>query len=204
MFGEDDPNQASSAEDSSRRMKALDLNETAVETIACRLRKTLHENGLLRPNGFVEMVSLLRCLPRAKAQYEHEDYNPNSESFWQDITEDGYLPFALSGMVALQDGTTITTGAGEKISIPTYSLCVWRGDLEHRGSAYDEENIRFHLYFSLPGCTVPRDPDNHTAVQTGEGFLKWMMMEKANKRIYKEKGVTASQRDLLEARLSSY
>jgi len=182
-------------------MKALDLNETVVERIACRLRKTLHEKGLLRPNGFVEMVSLLRCLRGAKAQHVHEDYDPNNECFWQDITEDGYLPFALSGMVALQDDTTITTRDGRKISIPTYSLCVWRGDLEHRGSAYEDEHIRFHLYFSLPGCTVPRR-DNHTAVQTGEGFLHWMMKEA--ERIREEEGRTASPRDLLEARLANF
>lgn len=61
----------------------------------------------------------------------------------------------LAAIVALQDGTRLhvwsfDTGKEEAVTLDEGDVIVFRGDLGHAGSEYDEENWRLHIYIDSP------------------------------------------------------
>ena len=96
----------------------------------------------------------------------------------------GSLPYAVSVMIALEEGTTWTVKrAGEvgedakEITIPRLGAVVFRGDLPHAGSAYNERNVRFHVYYAVRGDTddtrmiPPRDGWHLAVINCHDLFL---------------------------------
>lgn len=96
-------------------------------------------------------VALLCAEKDAPRQHSHADMKSRKnkhDKFFSLVTAyDGCTPFPLSVMIATSPGgAKLWTPEGE-IFVPQFGCVVFRGDLIHAGSAYDEVNFRIHLYF---------------------------------------------------------
>ena len=119
-------------------------------------------NTSLSPENPVILHSRPGCQPQAA----HCDYEPNQHL---KACKDSQIPLAL--VVCLMPNTTLrvwpkshrlVTGNSEctsiecqKLSLTPGDIVVFRGDLVHAGSEYEQENFRVHYYLDSP--LVPRE-----------------------------------------------
>jgi hypothetical protein len=121
-------------------------------------------------------ASLLLSLPGAPKQNHHHDFADwlPGGLFKQPRNADGTLPYALSVLIALEDGASwVVWKKGEKEKkkkIPRLGAVVFRGDLRHAGDAYHARNVRFHIYYGVKGekgeviLAAPRDKEGAVSV----------------------------------------
>jgi len=137
-------------------LKITKTNKDLVETLT-KFIKTL--NPELTPSSWV----LIKSKPGCKEQLAHIDYE-NTEEFQKCINEGKNVPLLV--LVALQPNTYIylwknsskiiqETYKGEhvlptKLELKEGEILVFRADLVHAGSDYEEENIRMHCYLDSP------------------------------------------------------
>ena len=91
----------------------------------------------------ISSISILRSDEGCQQQPFHRDYDPNQCK----QLSDEQIP--LAALIALERGTSLlckVAGREKRLSIPKGSALVFRGDLIHAGSAYDDENHRLHVY----------------------------------------------------------
>jgi hypothetical protein len=137
----------------------------------------LRDHPDLKPTSPVVLLSKPGC----QEQAAHSDYVPDTEFRKWISTNPPYL-----AILALTDGTKLNIWPGSagliimeehrlfgKPAIPKTTLrlkkgelLIFRGDLVHAGSAYEEENIRLHIYLDSP--KIPR-VHNRTWVIHGDG-----------------------------------
>ena len=105
---------------------------------------------------------IVRSLPGGQPQPAHCDYDPK-------IIENEpneRKPFAA--LVAVEPDTKLTVWKGcfgkitnqvqpEDVTLDPGDMLIFRGDLVHAGSAYDQDNIRLHCYFDI--FKIPRTKD---------------------------------------------
>jgi hypothetical protein len=158
---------AQSCEDSKRWMKnigRLTRHARAREVIE-KIKTKLLAEKILNELHTSHEAGVLLAFEGAPGQDRHRDYH-RSRIFWELI--DGWkLRGALSCLVALEEGTTVTDKNGREISIPKYHAALWRGDVRHSGSAYAVNNRRLHIYFNVKGCEPPHD-HGYRAVAGGD------------------------------------
>ena len=85
---------------------------------------------------------LLRSLPGCQRQALHQDYL----SLQHKTTLEEVMPYAV--LIALEDDTSIYVN-DKKYEIPKGAAFIFRGDVQHSGSEYACDNIRFHLYIDV-------------------------------------------------------
>ena len=168
LFGHVSPFDSSyveSCETSLRHMREMNLYHERLAGIAASVHGKLTDSRILRRGAHAEAMSLLLAEAGAKAQTTHTDYDP-THTYFNDNRPltDGTVPFPVSCLIALQEGATITSADGVVTPISKYAACLFRGDKRHRGSAYEMDNIRLHIYFSVYKCLVPRDKDGNVIV----------------------------------------
>ena len=99
---------------------------------------------------------VLRSKPGSKRQQPHQDYEPSKK-----LSECPNDKYPLAIICALMDGTTLNVwdkDEKEKIQhLNKGDILIFRGDLIHAGSAYENENIRMHCY--IDSTLIPRTPN---------------------------------------------
>jgi hypothetical protein len=91
-------------------------------------------------------------------QYLHSE----SGCLAQETHTDFNCAGGLSVIVALQDNTTLSvcplnSSTDVLIRLSRGDFIVFDGLLKHAGSAYTRDNLRLHMYCSLPGVQAPQD-----------------------------------------------
>jgi hypothetical protein len=84
-------------------------------------------------------VSILYAKENCTKQCLHTDYKLHKTCKMEN--------FSYFALIALMDNTSIIIGNDEIVQINKGSVFFARGDLVHAGNAYQESNIRIHLYF---------------------------------------------------------
>lgn len=184
VFGKEDNAYAKSCSTSRRYTKELDKNECVVAAVVERVRTMLIEHGVMNDKHFVDAISLLLSLPGAPKQQYHLDFKdwkgtPGAKLFKRrKRDDDGTLPYPLSVLIALEAGSSWMvrrTGEEEKqIFISRLGAVVFRGDLTHAGSKYNERNVRFHIYFGVKHpvdgtISAPRDENGNISIVRSGG-----------------------------------
>jgi hypothetical protein len=166
-----------SCKTSKRGVAEMDMKKRAVGVVLASIRAVLVVFGLLNESHFEDAASLLLSLPGAPKQNHHHDFAdwlPGGHLFKQPRNADGTLPYALSVLIALEDGASwVVWKKGEKEKkkkIPRLGAVVFRGDLRHAGDAYHARNVRFHIYYGVKGekgeviLAAPRDKEGAVSV----------------------------------------
>ena len=108
---------------------------------------------------------VLKSLPGGGVQQMH-----------QDIVDPQFVCFA--GIVAVQEGTKIwlkdfgSKDAMREIEIPVGYVLLWRGDLLHAGSAYEEKENR-RIYFKVLPKGKSFDPEQIGQIEVKICWAKW-------------------------------
>ena len=117
------------------------------------VRNTLLQLRLMHPiHHFKDGHTLLRALPGSKRQHIHRDFVPGGYLLkrWKPV--DGCYLYPISVLIATSPaGASLGLRGGEKIHCDQWDAFVFRGDLEHFGEGYKEENLRQHFYV---GCGI--------------------------------------------------
>jgi hypothetical protein len=125
-----------------------------------KIEKNVQEiNPLLIPSKWAIIYSKIGC----KKQLAHLDYE-NCEEFQNVIKEDNKTPLLV--IVAVMPGTAVylwegsvqviqgiqpsNTCKGTKIMLDVGDILVFRADMVHCGSDYDQPNVRLHCYMDSP------------------------------------------------------
>jgi hypothetical protein len=97
----------------------------------------------------VRDMVILRSFPNGKEQELHCDF-PLGKCL---------LPvrFPAGCIVALQDNTKLNTKDFGTLEIPKYSALVFKGNFEHGGCSYKEENIRVHFNLKVKDEKYEKD-----------------------------------------------
>ena len=122
----------------------------------------LRDFGCLTKDHHVTTMTLLKSR-NAQRQSEHIDYDYD-ETFEKSPNADGSVPYALSVLVALQDGAKFVLQNGTEVSLPKGGIILFRGDYPHCGAAYASENFRLHMYIACGSVDVPKSSDGSTYV----------------------------------------
>lgn len=138
--------------------------------------RALREHGITGDKHFIDAISLLLAVagaPRQAFHFDFDDRNENEQMYKGGLASDGTVPFPLSCLAALEEGVTMTVkkkgkdgeDLGEEIiKVPRLGVMVFRGDLEHAGSAYTTRNVRMHVYIGIKDGVrrvgAPRDANN--------------------------------------------
>ncbi len=117
------------------------------------VKKTLLQLRLMHPvHHFKEGHTLLRTLRNSKPQHIHQDFVPGGHLFnrWKPV--DGCYLYPISVLIATSPaGAKLGLRDGTIIECNQWDAFVFRGDLEHFGEGYKEENLRQHFYV---GCGI--------------------------------------------------
>lgn len=125
---------------------------------------------------------ILKSLPGCQRQLAHSDNLPDKKLAETIILEEwGEMPLAVvcsveDSTIDIWDGAInwIIPGAIDKdiprktVSLSKGDILVFRGDLIHGGSSYEEENIRVHFYLDSK-----KNPHTYNMVYTLEGAKEW-------------------------------
>lgn len=147
-----------SRNDNRRKQCTLNTRRNVVNLLSEKANEFFHkEFPFLFPSDFVVLHSLKDC----EEQLAHTDYVPSKE-----LLNCPNEKMPLLALIALEAGTSLTIWSGaikynpsspvfsQKVSLNPGDLLIFRGDLVHAGSAYEEENVRLHCYLDSPD--VPR------------------------------------------------
>ena len=160
--------------DNKRRQVSLPIRGTWLRDLQTRLASIAGSRD-------VHDLVLLESLPGCRLQAAHCDYVPTEELL---KAMDWEIP--LLCLVALQPNTHLDLWPGSHrqqrplgprltLNLGIGDAVLFRGDLVHAGSAYEERNLRIHAYFDHPA--VPREPNRtwirykHEGVKEEEGAL---------------------------------
>ena len=125
---------------------------------------------------------ILKSLPGCQRQLAHSDNLPGKKLAETIVLEDwDEIPLAIvcsveDSKIDIWDGAInwIIPGAiredipRKTVPLKAGDILVFRGDLIHGGSAYDEENIRVHFYLDSK-----KNPHTYNMVYTLEGAKEW-------------------------------
>lgn len=125
---------------------------------------------------------ILKSLPGCQRQLAHSDNLPDKK-LAETIVLENWDQIPLAVVCSVEDSTIdiwdgainwIIPGAIKKdiprttVPLSPGDILVFRGDLIHGGSAYDEENIRVHFYLDSK-----KHPHTYNMVYTLEGAKEW-------------------------------
>lgn len=120
----------------------------------CRYLK-IRRNGLNAVTPFLDKLNsvkqddhaLIRSFPGCIKQGLHTDY--------YSMRSHGKVPSVspYSVLIALEEGSSIWIGLNE-IHLSAGTAIILRGDTIHSGSAYEYDNIRYHIYMDVRGMHV--------------------------------------------------
>ena len=122
-----------------------------IGTVISKVRSELKK--LYTKNWFITEVTLLKSEKGCKKQILHCDW-PR----WKEKWNTGLFP--CSGIVALQDKSSIIIGKSQSERTVLFAkgqLLVFKGNLFHRGAAYDEVNYRFHFTIGTERFEIPKN-----------------------------------------------
>lgn len=118
--------------------------------------------GCLTKDHRVTTITLLKSR-NAPSQAEHIDYDYD-QTFERSQNADGSVPYPLSVLVAVQDGTKFVLHDGTEVDVPRRGIILFRGDYPHCGAAYASEHFRLHMYIACGSVDVPKSSDGSTYV----------------------------------------
>jgi ectoine hydroxylase-related dioxygenase (phytanoyl-CoA dioxygenase family) len=176
-------NPANRRNDAKRRQVDLSARHAAIQPIRTALQKA-------HPAHTIRDVVLLVSRPGCRRQAAHTDYVPTSELL---SATDAEMPLLF--LLALEDDTTLEVWpqshlviqgrrGGPAVRSQTVHLSagdaiLFRGDLIHAGSAYDNQNMRIHAY--LDSTAVPRDPNRtYVIYKHASESLRDLIVEEAS------------------------
>ncbi len=120
------------------------------------------ELSKLYPTHKVDSMVALLSKAYCKAQLTHTDYTP--ETLANAGNDDAKVPLAC--LVALTDGTLFDVWPGAirfvngafkhlQLKLRAGDVLIFRGDLVHGGAAFEEANVRIHVYLDAEGILRP-------------------------------------------------
>ena len=118
--------------DSKRRQASVPETDPIISRIISKLSRVLNGHTLQNP-------VVLQSLPNCKQQPWHLDYDPANTT-----------GFGL--LLALQDETRLEL-LEETVHLNRGDVLVFRGDVVHAGSWYEQENLRIHAYVDVEGAS---------------------------------------------------
>ena len=146
---------------SSKRQRKNQTRITAAKNIEKRVRTVLERFGLVGKDHVADLMSYLRSVRGAPRQSFHSDFKKH-RVFDRVKMHEGSLPYPVSVLLALQDGSTLTLRDGTTVSVPRGAVVVFKGNMIHAGSEWyeEQENWRMHIYYGVrrgnEECMVPR------------------------------------------------
>jgi hypothetical protein len=144
-----------------RKNNNLQRRITAATNIEKRVRTVLERFGLVGNDHVADLMSFLRSVKGAPRQSFHSDFKKH-RFFDRKTMHEGSLPYPVSVLLALQDGSTLTLKDGTTVSVPRGAVVVFKGNLIHAGSEWyhEQDNWRMHIYYGVrrgnEKCMVPR------------------------------------------------
>ena len=144
-----------------RKNNNLQKRITAATNIEKRVRTVLERFGLVGNDHVADLMSFLRSVKGAPRQSFHSDFKKH-RFFDRKTMHEGSLPYPVSVLLALQDGSTLTLKDGTTVSVPRGAVVVFKGNLIHAGSEWyhEHDNWRMHIYYGVrrgdEKCMVPR------------------------------------------------
>jgi hypothetical protein len=154
-----------------------ELIRNFIEQVLSQLKK---EN--LSDNLYLRSPVILKSLPGCQRQYAHADHVPNKA--WAEVlvynmideiplaivcsVEDSKIDIWKGAINWLLPKTITEDIPRETIHLKAGSIFIFRGDLIHAGSEYDQENIRIHLYMDSQKL-----PHTHNMIHLVEGKREW-------------------------------
>lgn len=144
-----------------QRNKYLQRRIAAAKNIEKRVRTVLERFGLVGDDHVSDLISYLRSVRGAPRQSFHSDFKKH-RLFDKVKMHEGGLPYPVSVLLALQDGSTLTLMDGTTVSVPRGAVVVFKGNMIHAGSEWyqEQDNWRMHIYYGVrrgnEECMVPR------------------------------------------------
>ena len=164
--------------DRRRKQRYLDSNlSRRVKKFINQVHDRLKE---MFPNHKPSDMTILRSEKGCRPQQAHSDYR--TTDIWPnegDIRHNDEMPLGV--IIALQDNTKLDVwprSIGEMLQGPIApkhlkfdrgDMVIFRGDLIHAGSKYDEVNVRVHTYLDHPA--VKRKANSTNFVEFGQCLL---------------------------------
>jgi len=140
---------------SGRSSKAVEMCRSGSSK---RPRKRKNNNLQKRITAATNIEKRVKGAPR---QSFHSDFKKHW-FFDRKTMHEGSLPYPVSVLLALQDGSTLTLKDGTTVSVPRGAVVVFKGNLIHAGSEWyhEQDNWRMHIYYGVrrgnEKCMVPR------------------------------------------------
>lgn len=126
-----------------KQLRGLDKDLLVVKDVV----RALTERGEL-DGRLVGDVTLLYSLAGCKQQRWHWDYDPNRID--EDISPCGVL-------CALQDGTLFESHRDGQYVLNRGDILVFDASVVHAGAAYEEPNMRLHMYLDTPDYQMAKN-----------------------------------------------
>jgi hypothetical protein len=110
----------------------------------------LYSYGVMTEDHAITSMSVLSSSPACSAQHGHLDHDPVYWSGDHGISRENY-PMGVVAAMSI-DGCKLWVrlegGKWELVNIAFGEMMVFHGLLEHSGAAYEEENVRIHMYIN--------------------------------------------------------
>lgn len=120
-----------------------------------RLERTLRTRGFLVDGMRMGDAVALRSLPGCKRQAWHTDFDPNV------VLAARRKPLGV--LLAVEDGTRLDVHPSTRHVLGAGDVLLFEGDVVHAASAYEDENVRVHVY--VESDEVQRRPDTTYLVE---------------------------------------
>ena len=120
-----------------------------------RLECVLRARGFLTDGMRMGDAVALRSLPGCKRQAWHTDFDPD------DVGTAQRKPLGV--LLAVEGGTRLDVHPHTRHALDAGDVLLFEGDVVHAGSAYEDENVRVHVY--VESDEVQRPPDTTYLVE---------------------------------------
>lgn len=141
---------------SKRTSHTCHVSENYVSSVVMMTLTKLRKLKVLSYWHTISKFTFLRTLGGSKDQAEHTDYDTDDDRYKTRI-------FPMGLLLALDEGATFKV-RGKKVDIPKGGAVLFRGNLKHSGSGYEEDNIRAHMYIVVDRDDLPFDEEGNVVV----------------------------------------